>query len=281
MNRHDVAHLMRSLGISPSKRMGQNFLVDENFLDWMAREAKVQPGQKIIEVGPGFGALTRKLMEGGSELASIELDRKLCEWLKKNLVPKGLRLIEGDACRVDMGGVFGKGVPFRFISNLPYSCGSVILADLLTLETMPTDMLVMLQKEVAQRLTAQCDSDDYGSLTVRVQASYVVDIARGVPPSVFHPKPEIDSAVVRMRLRDKVPSHSERLALSQLSRVAFAHRRKKMFKQVAAIFGEDATRSAMAGASVDPEIRAEKVTVRQFLRMASLIGAPVPETKEA
>lgn len=281
MNKHELAFLMTSLGMSPSKKMGQNFLVDENFLDWMGREAKIQPGDRVLEVGPGFGALTSKLMAGGAELVSIEFDRKLCEWLKKHYVPKGLRLVEGDACRTDVASIFGKGVPFRFISNLPYSCGSVMIAKLLELETLPTDMMVMLQKEVAQRLTAPADGADYNSLSVRAQVSYAVEIIKGVPPNVFHPKPEIDSAVLRFRQRQQVPSHKERVLLSQLSRVAFSKRRKKMFKQIAAIFGDEAVTKAMAGASVDPDIRAEKVTVRQFARMASLIVAWREEHPEA
>ena len=274
MNKHELTFLMTSLGMSPSKKMGQNFLIDENFMDWMGREANVQPGQRILEVGPGFGSLTAKIMAGGAELVSIEFDRKLCEWLKKNVVPKGLRLVEGDACRVDIEAIFGKGVSFRFISNLPYSCGSVIIAKLLELETPPIDMMVMLQKEVAQRMTAPADSSSYGSLSVRAQVAYAVEIIKSVPPNVFHPKPEIDSAIVRFRPRQhQMPCHAERLLLSQMSRVAFSKRRKKMFKQIAAIFGEEAVTKAMSGASVDPDIRAEKVTVRQFARMASLLVA--------
>ena len=145
------------------------------------------------------------------------------------------------------------------------------------METPPLDMMVMLQKEVAQRMTAPADGEAYGSLSVRAQALYAVDIIKGVPPNVFFPRPDIDSAVVRFKLRPQSMSFAERETLSQLSRVAFAHRRKKMFKQLASVFGEDAVSKALAGASVALDVRAEKVTVKQFVRMASILATFKPQ----
>jgi len=146
-------------------------------------------------------------------------------------------------------------------------------------------MIVMLQKEVAQRLTAPAGADDYGSLSVRTQALYAAEIIKKIPPQVFHPQPEIDSNVLRLTLRKSFPSKIERKLLSQIARVGFSRRRKKMFKQLAAIFGDELTGKAYAGASVDLDIRAEKVTVKQFMRMAAIMAeaganAEVPEPAE-
>ncbi len=282
MNKSELLGIIASTGISPSKKLGQNFLVDANFLDWLLRAVNPQPGQRILEVGPGFGVMTSRMLDAGADLTAIEFDRKIAEWIKSNLVPKGLKLIEGDACRVDMASVFGPGVPFRFISNLPYSCGSVILAKLFVLETPPSDMVVMLQKEVAQRLTAPAGSEAYGSLSVRAQAAYAVEIIKKIPPQVFHPQPEIDSNVIRLTLRKSYPSWLERKTLSQLVRVGFSQRRKKMFKQLVAVFGEEPVRKAYAGASVELDVRAERVSIKQFMRMASIMAeaganAEIPE----
>lgn len=264
---------MEKLGIAPSKKMGQNFLIDENFLDYIVREAKISPTDKILEVGPGFGALTRRILETGATLTAIELDRKLAAWLRETLVPKGLRLIEGDACKANIPEIYGDGTPFRLISNLPYSAGTIVVANMLDLETPPTDMLIMLQKEVAQRFAASPGTPDYSALTVRIQAMYSASILKTIPPDVFYPQPEVDSCIIRMKLKPDIIGIEHRKTLSRLVRTAFAHRRKKMFKQIAVIFGPEKISEAMKRANIDPDIRAERVTLEQFIAMADFLSA--------
>ncbi len=280
MKKTELMTLMNQLGMTPSRKMGQNFLVDENFLAYIVRTAALRPGDRVLEVGPGFGALTGRLLESGAELAAIEFDRKLAAWLRETFVPKGLRLIEGDACKADIAGVFGKGKTFRLISNLPYSAGTVIVAKMLDLETPPQEMIVMLQKEVALRFSAAPGAGDYSALSVRIQSMYECCILKTIPPDVFFPRPDVDSALIRLTLKEDRPSRETGIMLSRLVRAAFAQRRKKMAGQLAAVFGRETTLSLMRETSLDPDIRAERVSVQVFLRMASLLLPPSASQEE-
>lgn len=273
MKKNELAALMKQRGIAPLRQLGQNFLTDNQFLDYMVRLAAPGKDDRILEIGPGFGALTERLLAAGvKHLCAIEIDRKLAEYLHENLVPHGLDLREGDACRMKLDDIFGPGVDFRVISNLPYSAGTVAVVRLLDLTTPPADMILMLQKEVALRFIADPGTDAYGSLSVRLAAVYSASILRTVPPDLFYPRPEVDSCVVHLVRKDPIPSASLRKILSTLVRSAFAHRRKKMFKQTAAVFGEEALRAAMKKTGVPPDIRAEKVSPEDFLAMARLLA---------
>ncbi|MBQ9336170.1 MAG: ribosomal RNA small subunit methyltransferase A [Lentisphaeria bacterium] len=274
MNKKQLVSLMESLGVAPSKKLGQNFLVDANFIESIVRAAKIQPGDRILEVGPGFGALTGELLKTGAEVAAIEFDRKLAAWLRECYKNTPLRLIEGDACKTDIASVFGPDTPFRLISNLPYSAGTVIVANMLTLKTPPSKMLVMLQKEVGMRLAAAAGDEEYGALSVRVQCMYDVAQVRVAPPDLFYPRPEVDSVILRLTLRADRPDPDLFRRLTTLVRLSFAHRRKKMFKQACAGFPPDRLAAAMASAGIDPDIRAEKISPPLFLKLAQLLEAP-------
>ena len=278
MVKTELKALLERLGIAPSKRLGQNFLVDDQFRAKIIHEADPKPGQFILEVGPGLGAITRGLVASGASVTAIEFDRKLAAYLRTAVVPLGLRLIEADACRVKYDELFPGD--FRVISNLPYSAGTIVVAKLLDLETPPADMLLMLQKEVAERFLAAPGTADYSALTARIAAVYEGRIVRMVPPEVFYPAPSVDSALLALVRRPVIPSREVRILLSRLARTSFAHRRKKMFKQAAAVFGADVIAGAMADASVDPDIRAERVSPEQFIRMAEYIAAHAPQPPE-
>ena len=272
MKHSELAELLSRLGITPSRALGQNFLTDENFLDFICREAAPAEGDRILEVGPGLGVLTTRLLASGAQVTAVELDGKLASWLRTTLVPRGLRLIEGDACRVDIPSIFGPETPFRLISNLPYSAGTVVVARMLDLLTPPSDMLVLLQKEVALRLAAEPGTPDYSALSVRIQASYDVTLPRKtVPPALFHPRPEVDSSLVKMTLREPCEPQDFRLFLARFVRAAFAHRRKKMFRQLTSMADPDKLRDAMDRTGVDPETRAERVSPEQFVAMAKIL----------
>lgn len=272
MKKAELSALMDSLGIAPSKKLGQNFLIDDNFLDSIIRIADIKPDDKVIEVGPGFGALTERLLKTGASVAAIEFDRKLAAWLRLTYANRGLCLIEGDACKIDVAGIYGADTPFRLISNLPYSAGTVIVANMLALKTPPSEMFIMLQKEVGMRFAAKEDTDEYGALTVRIQAMYQVELVKMAPPQMFYPRPEVDSCILRLTLRKDVLGQEHFRNLTRLVRASFAHRRKKMLKQAASMFDMEQVRSAMVSLGIDPDIRAEKVTVKQFIRMAEMLG---------
>jgi 16S rRNA (adenine1518-N6/adenine1519-N6)-dimethyltransferase len=279
MVKAELKPLLERLGIAPSKRLGQNFLVDDQFRAKIIHEADPKPGQTILEIGPGLGAITRGLVASGANVTAIEFDRKLAEYLRMAVVPLGLHLIEADACRVKYAELFPGD--FRVISNLPYSAGTIVIAKLLDLETPPADMLLMLQKEVAERFLAAPGTADYSALTVRISAVYEGRIVRMVPPEVFYPEPSVESALFALVRKPAIPPQNIRIILSRLARTSFAHRRKKMFKQAASVFGADMIAAAMADASVDPGIRAERVTPEQFIRMAEYISAHMQAPTDA
>ena len=272
MNKKQLTALMESLGVAPSKKLGQNFLVDQNFVESIVRDAKIRPDDRILEIGPGFGALTGLLLETGAQVAAIEFDRKLAAWLRERYKATGLNLIEGDACKVNIPAIYGESTPFRLISNLPYSAGTVIVANMLTLKTPPAEMLVMLQKEVGMRLAASAGEEEYGALSVRVQNMYQVKCVRIAPPELFFPRPDVDSVVLRLTLREDRPEPELFKRLTTLVKLSFAHRRKKMFKQAAAGFEAEKLASAMERLGVDRDIRAEKVTPEQFRKLAELLA---------
>ena len=271
MNKKQLTALMESLGVAPSKKLGQNFLVDTNFVESIIRAAKIQPSDRILEVGPGFGALTGLLLETGASVAAIEFDRKLAAWLRERYKTTPLNLIEGDACKVNIPAIYGEDTPFRLISNLPYSAGTVIVANMLTLKTPPTEMLVMLQKEVGMRLAAAAGEEEYGALSVRVQNMYQVKCVRIAPPELFFPRPDVDSVILRLTLREDRPDPELFRRLTTLVKLSFAHRRKKMFKQAAAGFDAEKLAAAMDRLGIDRDIRAEKVTPEQFRQLAELL----------
>ena len=271
MNKKQLAALMESLGVAPSKKLGQNFLVDQNFVESIVRDAKIKPDDRILEVGPGFGALTGLLLDTGAQVAAIEFDRKLAAWLRERYKTTSLNLIEGDACKVNIPAIFGEDTPFRLISNLPYSAGTVIVANMLTLKTPPTEMLVMLQKEVGMRLAAAAGEEEYGALSVRVQNMYQVKCVRIAPPDLFFPRPEVDSVILRLTLRSDRPDPVTFKRLTTLVKLSFAHRRKKMFKQAAAAFDPEKLGAAMDRLGISRDIRAEKVTPEQFRSLAELL----------
>lgn len=271
MNKKQITTLMGELGIAPSKKLGQNFLVDGNFVESIIRSANLREEDRILEVGPGFGALTEHLVKSGAAVTAIEFDRKLAAFLRERFKGSALNLIEGDACKVNIPAIYGEDTPFRLISNLPYSAGTVIVANMLSLKTPPSEMLVMLQKEVGMRLGAKADEEEYGALSVRVQTMYQVQTVRMAAPELFYPQPDVDSVILRLTLREKRPSADLFKTLSTLVRVSFAHRRKKMFKQAAAVFTPERVAFAMKAMEIDPDIRAEKLTPGQFLGMARIL----------
>ncbi|MBP5183022.1 MAG: ribosomal RNA small subunit methyltransferase A [Lentisphaeria bacterium] len=268
MIRSRLLELQKELGIVPSRKMGQNFLVDEQFAAWIVRQAEIKKGENILEVGPGFGALTSLLLAAGARLTAIEFDRKIASWLRKTFRNENFTLIEGDACKTDLEGIFGEGVPFRVVSNLPYSCGSVFLANTLSLKNPPSEMLVMLQKEVAERFSASPGTESYGSFTVRLQVLYEPEILKIVPPDVFSPPPDVDSAILRLKLKKDLLPPNVLKVFNDLVKSSFAHRRKKMLKQACAFFPRERVLEAMGLAGVDPDTRAEKVTLHEFRKMA-------------
>ena len=174
MQRTALLALLERLELHPSRRLGQNFLVDDNCLGALVRSAHPAAGETILEVGPGTGVLTERLLEAGCQVFAVEYDRRLYAYLRERLASWGdrLTLLNADACRVDYASLLPPGRPFRVIANLPYSCASVLLGRLSALPSPPESFHILLQLEMAQRLTAAVGTGDYGVLTARLAFRY-------------------------------------------------------------------------------------------------------------
>ncbi len=229
----EIRRLLDERGMRPLARFGQNFLHDQNLARAIVLEAvaELYPAGPVLEVGPGLGALTELVLESGLEITALEIDRGLAAVLRDRLGEKpGFRLIEGDALETLADPAFRAEAKFRlFLGNLPYNISTPLLAAVLSLPQPPDRIVMTLQKEVAQRLAAKHDTSDYGGLTIHVQSGYTVRLVRILPPSVFYPVPDVDSAVVRLdRLPTPLVPETESAAFHAFVKKGFSQRRKKL-----------------------------------------------------
>ena len=279
MNKKELIGVLEELGMRPGRGLGQNFLIDGNLLDAIARINAPAPGEAILEVGPGFGALTGRLLASGAHVTAIEYDRRLAEYLRRHLACENLRLVEADACKVDYAKLFPEG-NFRAIANLPYSISSVFIARMLELENPPERMFFMLQREMGERLAALPGTKAYGALSVRVQFDYAVRIERIVPPEVFYPPPEVESALVEFRRRREFSlTGPQREKLRGIVNTAFAQRRKQLGKVLGGVYGREAVAAALSAAGIAAEIRPDKLTCDDYLRLAKGLFSGIFEKK--
>lgn len=217
-------------GLRPLKQFGQNFLHDQNLCRWLVEQiGEVPDGARLLEIGPGLGAITEVIIESGKSLVAVEKDRGLAAFLRERFATQSLfELQEGDA--LDLLPELGAKEAFPIVcGNLPYNVSSPLIMTLLDLPHPPRLMIFTLQRELAQRLAGKPGSKDYGALTVLVQAEYTVEILRKLPATVFYPEPEVESAVVRLQLRPEplIPPQ-QRVAFRAMVKKGFSQRRKKL-----------------------------------------------------
>ena len=268
MNKSELLALLERLEIHPSRRLGQNFLIDPNMLDSLVRSAGVVEGDTILEIGPGTGTLTERMLAAGARVQAIELDHRLAGYLRDERFKddKAFSLLEADACRTDLDSLMGEA-PFRCVANLPYSCSSQLLASLTSMTNQPQDIHVLLQKEMADRLTAKAGTKEYGVLTVRLGLLYEISTVKTIPKNVFFPPPEVVSAFVRMRLRPKRPPRDVMASVSHVAGLAFGQRRKKTCRMLEPEYGAERVAAAFAAASLTEHVRADAITPQAYVRL--------------
>ena len=268
MNKSELLALLERLELHPSRRLGQNFLIDPNMLDSLVRSANVTEGDRVLEIGPGTGTLTERMLSVGARVQAIELDHRLAGYLRDERFKddKLFSLTEADACRLDLDALMGDE-PFRCVANLPYSCSSQLLASLTSMANQPQDIHVLLQKEMADRLTAKAGTKEYGVLTVRLGLLYEIMIVKTIPKNVFFPPPEVVSAFVRMRLRPKRPPRDVMASVSHVAGLAFGQRRKKTCRMLEPEYGAERVAAAFAAASLTEDVRADAITPQAYVRL--------------
>jgi len=247
------------------KRFGQHFLIDEFVLGSIVDAIDPRPGQALVEIGPGLGALTGPLQQRCPALTVIELDRDLAARLRRR---DGLQVIEADVLQVDFGELARSlGQPLRLVGNLPYNISTPILFHLLRWADRVADQHFMLQREVAWRMAASPGGKDYGRLSVMLQWRYRIQPVLEVPPTAFDPPPRVDSTVVRMQPLPLVQVGYEPAALGELVTVAFSQRRKLLRHTL----GRWLDARGFDG-SFDLQRRAEEVPVAQYVALAQQLG---------
>ena len=230
MKLSEIRNTLQEIRVVPVKTLGQNFLHDQNLARWIVQEAQLSPTDFVVEIGPGLGALTEPALATGARVLAIEKDRRLVDFLRQRFAGTRLEIIHGDALEFDVRGLFLRG-PIKLLGNLPYNIATEVLLHFLSAPTPITLALLMLQKEVALRLSAAPRSKDYGILGLILQSQYRVDYLRTVPASVFLPQPEVDSAFIRLtpRASGDLPDYDRDLFLA-LVRRGFSQRRKQVGK---------------------------------------------------
>ena len=271
MNKKQVIEQLQKLDMHPSRRLGQNFLVDANMLNALVQDAQVQPGQRLLEIGPGLGMLTEALLAAGCDITAVELDHRLAAFLRERFenTPR-FRLVEGDACRQDFDAIMGCE-PYRCVANLPYSCSTPFLAKIASCTNMPQDLCVLLQREMAERLIAQHGTKDYGLPTVKIALRYKAHILRTVPPTVFFPPPEVTSSFVRLDMDEKCSTQIRGLT-ERIAAAAFAQRRKKSLQQMAPLFPQLDMEGVFAKAMLPLDVRADGISVEKYIELANIIS---------
>jgi 16S rRNA (adenine1518-N6/adenine1519-N6)-dimethyltransferase len=253
-------------GLDAKKAFGQHFLLDLNLTAKIARLAGPFDQGVVIEVGPGPGGLTRALLGAGARVIAIERDARFAPMLSElaEAADGRLKVIQGDALAIEETHLVAAGEPVRIVANLPYNISAPLLIKWLTGPLHPASMTLMFQKEVADRITALPGQSAYGRLSVIAQAVCEAETVMALPARAFTPPPKVDSAVVRFTPKAERPSDAVLSALQRVTAAAFGQRRKMLRSSLKAVGG--ATLWEPAG--VDPGLRAEVISVEDFLALA-------------
>ncbi|HET7237025.1 MAG TPA: 16S rRNA (adenine(1518)-N(6)/adenine(1519)-N(6))-dimethyltransferase RsmA [Actinomycetota bacterium] len=272
MGRSALRDLAARHGFRPSKALGQHFLVDPNLARAIVVDAGVGPGGRVLEVGAGLGSLTTALAQAGCEVLALEIDRALAAALEEVTAPYGdrVRVVIEDAMRADWDALL-PGLGWGMVSNLPYNVSVPLLLDLLASVPTIDRYLVMVQREVGQRLVAAPGEEAYGAVSVRVAYRADAHAVRRVPADVFWPRPKVDSVLVRLDPHAP-PVDVDPVALFAVIDGGFAERRKTMGNALRRL-GLDAASSArtMEACGLDPRVRAERLGLPEFARIAEAL----------
>lgn len=271
-----------SFSARPRKRFAQHWLRSDKALSQIVQASELQQSDRILEIGPGTGILTRQLIPQAEAVVAVEIDRDLCEKLSKKLgsFPNFL-LLQGDILSLDLPTLLAPFPTFqksnKVVANIPYNITGPILENLLGTIDQPNpnpyDLIVLLvQKEVAQRLAAQAGSTAFGALSVRVQYLAECELIATVPARAFEPPPKVDSAIVRLRPRLVNPLASDPKLLAKLVKMGFASKRKMLRNNLKATVESDRLTDLLTQLEIDPQARAEDLSVTQWVALSNQLS---------
>jgi 16S rRNA (adenine1518-N6/adenine1519-N6)-dimethyltransferase len=268
-----VHALLDEHDIHPKKTLGQHFLADPNTARRIATLAGVRPGDDVVEIGPGLGSLTLALVERGAHVVAVELDRKLAHVLGSVLAAavvdrSAVEVRVADAASVDWSELLAGGAEWSCVSNLPYNVAVPVVVGLLETAPRVSRIMVMVQREVGERLAAGPGDPAYGAVSVKVAYHAEARVVGTVPASVFVPRPKVESVLVSLRRRALPPvSVPSEAALFELVRSGFAHRRKMLRRSLQPLLGDHAT-EVLEAAHVLPTARPEALGLEEWAALA-------------
>lgn len=277
--------LVKKHGFKFTKSLGQNFLIDDNIVDKIVAGAGIGPGDKIIEVGPGIGTLTREMASRAQNLMAVEIDKNLIPILEDTLGDyDNVKVVNEDIIKADIRGLIDEnlgGGPVKLVANLPYYITTPIIMRFLEENINVTDIVVMVQKEVAERMNAQPGGKDFGALSVAVQYYCDTEIVAKVPRHLFVPQPNVDSIVIALRVRPerKYKVDDEDLYF-KVVKAAFGQRRKTLLNSISSMgnLAKDQVKEALDEAGIDPKRRGETLSLDEFAILSNVIGNKLKET---
>lgn len=265
----EVRALLEQLGHRPNKGLGQNFLIDANILDIIAKTADIQPDDEVLEIGPGLGALTERIIPGAKSVTCIEKDPTMVSYLKSRF--DAFTLIESDALDVDLDALFSGGIN-KVAANLPYSVASRLMIDIAECEHRPELMSLTIQKEVADRLVAPPGDGHYGILGILTGVFYSNTRVKKISPTCFLPPPKVWSAVVRMQCRETpVVGIESYPTFKKLVKHCFSQRRKQI-GTILKRLGISPVDHILADAGIEHTERPERVDIERWAGLADLLG---------
>jgi 16S rRNA (adenine1518-N6/adenine1519-N6)-dimethyltransferase len=265
----DIAQLLSDHGLTPSRALGQNFVADPNTVRRIARLAGTGPGDRVLEIGAGLGSLTLALAETGCQVVALELDRHVVPVLCQVVEPAGVEVVEGDAMTLDLGALLAaRGpAPWSLVANLPSNVATPLVMRTLVEVPAVERLLVMVQREVGERMAAHAGDEAYGSVSARLAYFAEASLAGRVPASVFIPRPRVESVLVKI-IRRPVPAVDPDLVsyerLSAVIRAGFGQRRKMLRRSLAGVVAPE----AFERADIRPDARAEELDIAAWGRLA-------------
>jgi 16S rRNA (adenine1518-N6/adenine1519-N6)-dimethyltransferase len=253
------------------KRFGQHFLADRDIVERIVAAVAPAPGDSLVEIGPGLGALTGPLLERVAHLHVVEIDRDLCARLRRRFPAERLTVHEGDALEFDFASL---PAPLRVVGNLPYNVSTPLLFHLSAFAARCADLHFMLQREVVDRMTAAPGSKDYGRLSVMLQYRYALERLIDVPASAFSPRPKVDSSVVRLVPRPAAElSALDAEGFGRVVKTAFSTRRKTVKNSLSGLLSA----AQLAQLGIDPSSRAENLSPTAFVAIANRLREAGPK----
>ncbi|EEA84684.1 16S rRNA (adenine(1518)-N(6)/adenine(1519)-N(6))-dimethyltransferase RsmA [Peptacetobacter hiranonis] len=266
-------------GFKFSKSLGQNFLIDDNVIDKIIDGARVKEGDKVIEVGPGIGTLTREMAKRAEKVVAVEIDKNLIPILKETLADfDNTEVVNEDILKVDINKLVDEklsGGPVKLIANLPYYITTPIVMKFLEEDIPVTDIVVMVQKEVADRMNAVPSTKDYGALSVAVQYYCDTEIVAKAPRHMFIPQPKVDSTVIGLHIREerKYKADNEQLFFKTV-KAAFGQRRKTLLNSLSSmgVLDKAKIKEVLAEAGIDEKRRGETLSIEEFAHLSNIIN---------